>query len=111
MYGPQDRPNTIPMNASEEQIQAALAAFRPSYLKAKACVDGEDDVWVQKKHFLETKIYRLIKSFTENDSATKAVLILGQAQAIAAELDQPRLIVAEYESLRQRFLREAYPEE
>lgn len=73
------------------------------YLKSKSRIDGEDEEWEKRKEFLLGKIMGLIKGFQPDDSSTKAVLIVGQTQALAAELDQPRLNVLQFETLQKQY--------
>ena len=97
---PSDR---APIDATSTELQDKLELFRPIYLKSKARIDGEDEAWNEKKKFLEQKVYGLLKSYSGEDSAHKAVLIIGQTQSIVAELDGPRMNVAQVEGMKRQF--------
>lgn len=92
---------------STEDYQIRLKALENVYHRSKARVNGADEEWNTRRQILESKVWREIKSFNPEDQPSKAVLIIGRLQAIAAELDQPRLNVLEYEELHKRYIQRA----
>jgi hypothetical protein len=63
-----------------------------------------DEEWEVRKERLMFEITQEIKKFKSDDPASKAVFILGRVQASFREMDAPRLIVAEYETSRKRYV-------
>lgn len=96
---------------SAEDFQVRLKALEGVYQKSKDRYEGRDPEWNTRRELLESRAWREIKSFGPDDKASKAVLIIGRLQAIAAELDQPRLNVMEYEELHKRYIRQAETED
>jgi hypothetical protein len=103
MIYPQNILGGMSLNPSTSEMQSKLEALRGVYDKAKASVTGDDKEWLQKREYLLTQIFQMIKSVTPEDPPTKSVMLIGRMQSIAAELDAPRLIVAQYEDLQRKY--------
>lgn len=103
MIYPQNILGGMSLNPSSADMQEKLNALRGVYDRAKANLAGDDKDWLEKKEHLLAQVFQMIKSVTPDDQPTKSVMIIGRLQAIAAELDAPRLIVAQYEDLQRRY--------
>jgi len=90
------------LNPSAQELQQKLELLRPVYDKACMRLRGEDPDWEVKKAAMHVKISRLVKSF-DGKSDAGAAYILGQIRSMIDELDQPRLIKAEWDTYRQRW--------
>lgn len=88
--------------ASDEDVQAYIEACRPSYDLAKARLAGKDEQYEPRREMLMMNLNKAIKSFSDDDPASKAVLIIGRLQAIVEELDAPRMIILKFEGLQRR---------
>ena len=93
----------LKIGSDPDVMWSQLETLRPIYDKSKKRVDGEDPDWEERKKFLIDKIAFLINSFQETDSSTKAVLIIGQAQALASEMRAPQMNVAQFETLKKHY--------
>lgn len=91
------------VSGNADDMHSRLETLRPVYDEAVRRVNGEDPIWEEKKNFLTQKMFGLIKGFSGDDTSTKAVLIIGQSQAIAAELDAPRMLILQFETLRDHY--------
>ncbi len=86
-----------------DDLYGRLEMLRPVYLKSKEREEGKDPEWEVRKKFIISKVCSLVKSFTAEDSSTKAVLLIGQMQALVTELDQPRINILQYETLQKQY--------
>jgi hypothetical protein len=85
------------------RLQEELELKQNLYQRSLERVAGTDSEWEVRKQALLKEIFFHIKSFADVDPPSKAVLIIGRIQAAVRELDQPRLIVADYESKRRMY--------
>lgn len=85
------------------KLQGELEMMRGVYERAKERLNGTDEEWKIRKARLTSEIYTQVKSFHDADPASKAVFIIGKIQGAIQELDQPRLLVMEYENKQKTY--------
>lgn len=82
--------------ANAKELQDRLEATRHIYDISKKRLSGEDKEWEERKQYLLTEMSLIVNSY-DGENGFKASYILGKIQKILAEIDQPRLTVAEWD--------------
>jgi len=86
-----------------QRLQAELETLRDVYQRAKNRLAGKDPEWEIRRQRLEAEVFHAVKTFREDDPPSKAVYIIGKIQAAVKEMDQPRILVRDYETRRKRY--------
>lgn len=80
-----------------EQLEMEVELLAPVAEIAQRRLEGTDVDWIIHKEKMIEKMLELIQKFKIDDQPSKAVAIIAQLLAPAAELTAPRRIVDDYE--------------
>ena len=84
------------------ELQDRLEATRHIYDTHKRRLTGEDKEWEKRKTFLINEMTLLVNGYN-GDGGSKAAFILGRIRSILIELNQPSMVVAEWESIQRQW--------
>ena len=83
-----------------DELQRDLDLLAGIEDKARARLSGQDEEWTREVERTNDKMWNLIVAYKPDDSAHKAVHIIGQLQADAEKMRAPKRIVTDIDNKR-----------